>query len=267
MAVWRLKTARHEAGAPVPPQIQNATSEIKEQARQASPEDRPFPNLVAAGSRMIASSSASDPMMLEAGPGTQAPATAPEPLPEEANGPEHTQDCSSPENGHLPDGEAQAITKQNKAGDDQAQDARDVTDSSVQPISSPAPVSESASQRPPASPAATQPTAMGDEAATTETVAADASEQRGTSAAGKLKRFNERILRKAAAPLLPAKVQDQPSTRLPTRSRRITAQPLSRVRASMRGEILVMKRLGMLPEHSRPSSTAVEAYDSISLTS
>ena len=41
MAVWRAKTAHQEAGAPVPPQIQNTPPEITGQVPQTSPEDHP----------------------------------------------------------------------------------------------------------------------------------------------------------------------------------------------------------------------------------
>ena len=51
--------------------------------------------------------------------------------------------------------------------------------------------------------------------------------------------------------------------KLPTRSRRIAAQPLSRVLASKRGEVLMMKRMGFLDGQTRSSTTVVDAYDSI----
>ena len=51
--------------------------------------------------------------------------------------------------------------------------------------------------------------------------------QLGSSAAKKLKRFTDNILRKAPSPLLPQSVVEaQP--KLPIRNRRIAAQPLSR---------------------------------------
>ena len=48
-----------------------------------------------------------------------------------------------------------------------------------------------------------------------------------------------------------------------TRSKRIAAQALSRVQASKRGEVLVMKQMGYLDGQTRPSITSKDAYDSI----
>jgi hypothetical protein len=62
---------------------------------------------------------------------------------------------------------------------------------------------------------------------------------------GKLKRFTDRILMKAASPLLQAKVHESSSTKLPLRSRRLAANPLSKVPVAKRGEILVMQRLDL----------------------
>ncbi|CAD6259814.1 unnamed protein product [Miscanthus lutarioriparius] len=84
------------------------------------------------------------------------------------------------------------------------------------------------------------------------------------SAVKRIKRFIEKILCKAPSLLLPLPqptVEAQP--KLPTRSRRIAAQPLSRVLASKRGEVLMMKRMGFLDGQTRPSTTVVDAYDSI----
>jgi hypothetical protein len=67
----------------------------------------------------------------------------------------------------------------------------------------------------------------------------------GSSATKRLKCFTDKILRKAPLPLLPQPVVEaQP--KLPICSKRIAAQALSRVPASKRGEVLVMKRMGML---------------------
>ena len=54
-------------------------------------------------------------------------------------------------------------------------------------------------------------------------------------------------------------VEAQP--KLPIHSKSIAAQPLSRVPASKQGEVLVMKRMGMLD--GQPATIAMDAYDSI----
>ena len=78
----------------------------------------------------------------------------------------------------------------------------------------------------------------------------------------RLKRFTAKILRKVSSPMLPQpEVEAQP--RLPTHSRRIAAQALSRIPASKRGEVLVMKRMGYLDGQTRPSTVSQDAYDSI----
>ena len=70
-------------------------------------------------------------------------------------------------------------------------------------------------------------------------------EERGSSATKRLKQFTAKILRKVSSPLLPQPdVEAQP--KLPTRRRRIAAQALSRVPASKRGEVLVIKWMGYL---------------------
>ena len=51
--------------------------------------------------------------------------------------------------------------------------------------------------------------------------------------------------------------------KLPTCSRRIAAQALSRVPASKRGEVRMMKRMGFIDKQERPSTTDQNAYDSI----
>jgi hypothetical protein len=63
------------------------------------------------------------------------------------------------------------------------------------------------------------------------------------SLSGRLRRFASKVLQKAASPLLPTKVFDS-SAKIPLRSRRIAAHPLSKVPVAKRGEILIMQRLG-----------------------
>jgi len=50
---------------------------------------------------------------------------------------------------------------------------------------------------------------------------------------------------------------------LPRRSKRQAAQSLSRVPVSKRGEILVMRRLGLVTVGSSPNASAVKAYEDL----
>jgi hypothetical protein len=76
------------------------------------------------------------------------------------------------------------------------------------------------------------------------------------------KRFTDKILYKVSSPLLPQQtVEAQP--KLPTHSRRIALQPFSRVPASKRGEVLMMKWMGFIDGQTRPSTEATNAYDNI----
>jgi len=86
---------------------------------------------------------------------------------------------------------------------------------------------------------------------------------RGSLATQRLKRFTAKILRKVPSPLLAVPEPEQPKAFVPTRSRRIAAQPLSRVPASKRGEILVMKLMGMMEDRAKPSTASKQVYDSI----
>lgn len=74
-----------------------------------------------------------------------------------------------------------------------------------------------------------------------------------SSISGRLRRFASKVLKKATSPLLPTKVFDS-SAKMPLRSRRIAAQPLSKVPVAKRGEILIMKRLGLAPAQNGESS-------------
>lgn len=84
-----------------------------------------------------------------------------------------------------------------------------------------------------------------------------------SSASSKLRRFTACIFRKAASPLLPAPAEEAPKVHLHTRSRRIAAQPLSKVPASKRGEILIMKCLGLHQDPPHQTTAAKEVYNSI----
>jgi hypothetical protein len=79
------------------------------------------------------------------------------------------------------------------------------------------------------------------------------------SLSGRLKKFAQRILKKATTPLLQSKVHDSSSAKLPLRSRRIAAQPLSKVPVAKRGEVLVMQRLGLI--QARPTEAEKQEYE------
>jgi len=67
------------------------------------------------------------------------------------------------------------------------------------------------------------------------------------SISGRIKKFAKKVLQKTTAPLLPTKVFDS-SAKLPIRSRRIAAQPLSKIPVAKRGEFLVRQRLGLVQD-------------------
>lgn len=67
-----------------------------------------------------------------------------------------------------------------------------------------------------------------------------------TSFSGRSKHFTQRVFKKAASPLLSPPSEKSPSFKMPLRSRRIAAQPLSKVPVAMRGEFLDMQRMGLL---------------------
>jgi hypothetical protein len=96
-------------------------------------------------------------------------------------------------------------------------------------------------------------------------VVAIASPRSADSFDKKLKRFADRVLRKAPSPLLPQPSVEETPTRpaLLHRSWRIATQPLSRVLVSKWGEVLVMQRIGFIDGRTTPSTTAKEAYDSV----
>lgn len=97
-----------------------------------------------------------------------------------------------------------------------------------------------------------QPTMSGDEQPATRDNAG-----RGAtgSRTGRLKRFAQRVLMKTTMPLLPTKVYDSPL--LPMRSRRIAAQPLSKIPVAKR----VKQRLGTL--QGRPAEPAKHEYEAM----
>jgi hypothetical protein len=89
-----------------------------------------------------------------------------------------------------------------------------------------------------------------------------------TSPQTRLEHFTERITKAKQPPLLELPGDDtthggRAPPMLPKRSKRITAQSLSHIPASKRGEHLVSKRLGLANGMSSPSVSAMKTYDEI----
>ena len=83
--------------------------------------------------------------------------------------------------------------------------------------------------------------------------------------ANRLELFVNKVTSKIASPLI-REPPKQPHAKVvlpPQRSKRQAAQSLSRVPASMRGEILVMQRLGLVSAGATPSASAVKAYEDL----
>jgi hypothetical protein len=73
-----------------------------------------------------------------------------------------------------------------------------------------------------------------------------------SSLTGRVKRFAQRVIKKAASPLLRTRVYDS-SSKMPIRSTRIAAQQLANIPVAKRGEALVIQRL------ARSRGTTLEA--------
>lgn len=58
-------------------------------------------------------------------------------------------------------------------------------------------------------------------------------------------------------------MHDSGSPKMPLRSRRITANPLSRIPVAKRGEILVMQRMGLTCGRATPTASAQRDYDNM----
>jgi hypothetical protein len=81
--------------------------------------------------------------------------------------------------------------------------------------------------------------------------------------AKRMKSFIEQELRNADPPLIQQPPKHPAATNhpvLPLRSKRLAAQSLSSVSASQRGEVLIMKHMGMAKRLSTPSTLAKKAY-------
>ena len=84
-------------------------------------------------------------------------------------------------------------------------------------------------------------------------------------AARHLARFTEEVQLKRRSPLIVTPPWHKAATKrpLPTRSRRIAAQPLAHIPTSKRGEVLLMQRMGTLSQVIPTSSASKRAYDAI----
>jgi hypothetical protein len=82
------------------------------------------------------------------------------------------------------------------------------------------------------------------------------------SAKGRIDNFINKVTCKRASPLIRELPKELPAKAvLPQRNKHQAAQSLSRMRASKRGEILVMQRLDLIAGSSTPSSSATKAYE------
>lgn len=66
------------------------------------------------------------------------------------------------------------------------------------------------------------------------------------SLTGRLKDFAKRVFKKATTPLLPSRVVNSSSVKLPLQRKHIAAGPLTKVPVSKKGEVLTMQRLGFI---------------------
>ena len=76
--------------------------------------------------------------------------------------------------------------------------------------------------------------------------------------------FINEVTRKRDSPLIREPPKQPPAKPvMPWQSRQLAAQPLSRVPASKRGEVLIMQRMGFTKGPSAPSMSELEAYDKL----
>jgi len=81
-----------------------------------------------------------------------------------------------------------------------------------------------------------------------------------------LERFTAKVQLKRPSPILKEPPKRRELARkppVPIRSRRIAAQQLDHVPASKRGEILLMRKLGVLPANAAPSSASRRSFDKL----
>ena len=89
-------------------------------------------------------------------------------------------------------------------------------------------------------------------------------EDNDDSAKRRLDSFINEVTRKRDSPLIREPPMQSPAEpMIPRRSRRLEAQPLSRVPASKRGEVLIMQRMGFTKGPSAPSVSELEAYEKL----
>jgi len=85
-------------------------------------------------------------------------------------------------------------------------------------------------------------------------------------AARRLERFTAKVQLKRPSPILKEPPKQRELTRkppVPIQSRRTAAQQLDHVSASKRGEILLMRKLGVLPANAAPSSASRRSFDKL----
>jgi hypothetical protein len=76
--------------------------------------------------------------------------------------------------------------------------------------------------------------------------------------------FFSEVTIKRDSPLIREPPKQPPvKPRLPKRSRRLAGQPLSRVPASKRGEVLIMQRMGYIKPAEAPSASRIEKYEKL----
>lgn len=85
-------------------------------------------------------------------------------------------------------------------------------------------------------------------------------------AARRLRKFTDEVERQRTPPLitLPPKQKLAVKTSMPPlRSRRIVAQQWGHIPTAKRGEVLIMKRMGILPPQAPPTAAARRSYDAL----
>ena len=87
-------------------------------------------------------------------------------------------------------------------------------------------------------------------------------EDNNDSAKRRLDSFINEVTRKKDSPLIREPPRQPPAKPVMSwRSRRLAAQPFSRVPAFKRGEVLIMQRMGFTKGPSASSASELEAYD------
>jgi hypothetical protein len=87
-----------------------------------------------------------------------------------------------------------------------------------------------------------------------------------TEAARRLDQFKADVLIKRRSPILASPPKQKPPVKrshIQTRSSRIAAQPLAHIPASKRGEVLLLKKMGVPPPPPQVTPASQRAYDAI----